>query len=257
MESVKWVKLTTDMFDNRKIKYLRTLPEGNNIVLIWVMLLTLAGRCNAGGMIFLTENVPYTTKMLADELGFEENTVVLALQALAKLEMLTAGEFLQVEGWSTYQNADALDRIRERDRLRKKKERETKKLLPHEEIPGMSMDAPRTAPRTLSRDIEIENIEEELKKEIVKKESRFAPPTVTEVEAYIKGLGLYIDGVKFCDFYESKGWMVGKNKMKDWRAAARNWSRRDKVSAPQEQSRAVVDSEVDEMQEFLQSLRDS
>ena len=58
MAEVKWVKLTTDMFDNRKIKYLRKLPEGNNIVLIWVMLLTMAGRCNSGGMIFITENIP-------------------------------------------------------------------------------------------------------------------------------------------------------------------------------------------------------
>ena len=68
MAEIKWVKLTTDMFDNRKIKHLRRLPEGNNIVLLWVMLLTMAGRCNAGGMIFLTENIPYTSKMLADEL---------------------------------------------------------------------------------------------------------------------------------------------------------------------------------------------
>ena len=89
MADVKWIKITTDMFDNRKIKHLRRLPEGNNIVLIWVMLLTMAGRCNAGGMIFLTENIPYTPKMLADELGFEENTVKLALDALEQLEMIT------------------------------------------------------------------------------------------------------------------------------------------------------------------------
>ena len=82
LADVKWIKLTTDMFDNRKIKHLRRLPDGNNIVLLWIMLLTMAGRCNAGGMIFLTENIPYTPKMLADELGFEENTVILGIQAL-------------------------------------------------------------------------------------------------------------------------------------------------------------------------------
>ena len=86
MPEVKWVKLTTDMFDNRKIKHLRRLPEGNSIVLIWVMLLTMAGRCNSGGMIFLTENIPYTAKMLADELDFEESTVTLALKALEQLD---------------------------------------------------------------------------------------------------------------------------------------------------------------------------
>ena len=89
MADVEWIKITTDMFDNRKIKYLRTLPEGNNIVLIWVMLLTMAGRCNSGGMIFLTENIPYTTKILADELGFDENIVKVAIAALEKLNMVT------------------------------------------------------------------------------------------------------------------------------------------------------------------------
>ena len=93
MAEIKWIKITTDMFDNRKIKHLRKLPEGNNIVLIWVMLLTMAGRCNAGGMIFLTENIPYTPKMLADELGFEENTVKLALQFLEQFNMRLAAAF--------------------------------------------------------------------------------------------------------------------------------------------------------------------
>lgn len=43
MADVKWIKITTDMFSNRKIKHLRKLPEGNSIVLIWVMLLTWQG----------------------------------------------------------------------------------------------------------------------------------------------------------------------------------------------------------------------
>ena len=92
MPDVKWIKITTDMFDNRKIKHIRKLPEGNNIVLIWVMLLTMAGKCNAGGMIFLTENIPYTTKMLADELDFEENVVIVALKALEEFGMIYTNE---------------------------------------------------------------------------------------------------------------------------------------------------------------------
>lgn len=98
MNDVKWIKLSTEMFDNRKIRYLRKLPDGNSIVLIWVMLLTLAGRCNAGGMIFLTENIPYTTKMLADELNFEESTICLALEALEKMGMISTGGFLSIVG---------------------------------------------------------------------------------------------------------------------------------------------------------------
>ena len=130
MAEVKWVKLTTDMFDNRKIKHLRRLPEGNNIVLIWVMLLTMAGRCNSGGMIFLTENIPYTPKMLADELDFEENTVELALRALEQLDMIvTDNGVFAIAGWEEYQNIEGMEKIREQNRLRKQRQRENQKLL--------------------------------------------------------------------------------------------------------------------------------
>ena len=139
MAEVKWVKLTTDMFDNRKIRYLRTLPEGNSMVLIWVMLITMAGRCNAGGKIFLTENIPYTPKMLADELDFEENTVRLALEALQRLNMIvTCPEgFFSIANWEEYQNADRLAELREYNRLAKQRSREKKKLL--QEVNDLSL----------------------------------------------------------------------------------------------------------------------
>lgn len=130
MAGVEWVKITTDMFDNRKIKHLRRLPDGNNIVLIWVMLLTMAGRCNANGMVFLTENIPYTPKMLADELDFEENTVILALQALENLNMIvTDSGFFSIAGWQEYQNIDGMDKIREQNRIRQANFKQRQKLL--------------------------------------------------------------------------------------------------------------------------------
>ena len=57
------------------------------------------------------------------------------------------------------------------------------------------------------------------------KEKRFAPPTLDEVRTYCQEKGYSVDAERFVDFYESKGWYVGKNKMKDWRAAVRNWAR--------------------------------
>ena len=57
------------------------------------------------------------------------------------------------------------------------------------------------------------------------KASRFKPPTVTEVENYCREKEYRIDCERFVDFYRSKDWMVGKNKMKDWRASVRNWAR--------------------------------
>lgn len=131
MADVKWIKITTDMFDNRKIKHLRRLPEGNNIVLIWVMLLTMAGRCNSGGMIFLTENIPYTPKMLADELDFEEGTICLALEALSRFGMIVMNdEYFSIAGWNKYQSADKLEQMREKARIRKQRQREREALPP-------------------------------------------------------------------------------------------------------------------------------
>ena len=130
MADVKWIKITTDIFDNCKIKHLRRLPEGNSIVLIWIMLLTMAGRCNSGGMIFLTENIPYTPKMLADELDFEENTVKLALDALERLGMIVSdSEYFAIAGWNDHQNTEGLEKIREQTRKRVAKHRERQNLL--------------------------------------------------------------------------------------------------------------------------------
>lgn len=239
MAGVEWVKITTDMFDNRKIKHLRRLPDGNSIVLIWVMLLTMAGRCNAGGMIFLTENIPYTPKMLADELDFEENTVILALNALEQLQMVvTDGECFRIAGWEEYQNVEGLDKIREQTRKRVAAYRERQKRVG---LPAAG-DGNVTGNVTVTQG---NAIEEERETDIRNKNNNmgdsantperkryarkpFSPPTVEEVRAYCTERGNDVDPEAFVDFYESKGWMIGKNRMKDWKAAVRTWEQSDK-----------------------------
>ena len=78
------------------------------------------------------------------------------------------------------------------------------------------------------------------------KAKRFTPPTLEEIKQYCTDSGRSIDAERFIDFYESKGWYVGKNKMKDWKAAVRNWSRKDKkpgFSAAEEMKTEDVDLE--------------
>jgi len=131
MADVKWIRINTDMFDNSKIKYLRTLPEGNNIILIWVMLLAKAGKCNSNGYIFLTENIPYTPEILAAEFDFEISIINLALRALSRLNMiLQSEETLFITGWEEHQNVEGLEKIREQTRRRVAKCREKQKFLP-------------------------------------------------------------------------------------------------------------------------------
>lgn len=168
MADVKWIKITTDMFDNRKIKHLRRLPDGDSIVLIWVMLLTMAGRCNSGGMIFLTENIPYTPKMLADELDFEESTVQLALKALEQLGMIqTSGAgFLAISGWEEHQSTDRLSEIREYNRLAKQKQRAKQKALQatFEDVNDKSMTSQRCQETDIDKEEDKDKDKEEDKK---------------------------------------------------------------------------------------------
>jgi len=63
------------------------------------------------------------------------------------------------------------------------------------------------------------------------KQSKFIIPTIDEIQAYIKEKNLSVDANKFFDFYQSKGWYVGKNKMKDWTAALRNWNSNNKQTS--------------------------
>lgn len=73
----------------------------------------------------------------------------------------------------------------------------------------------------------LNNREKEKKEKKEKKESvTFKPPTVEMVESYCRECGYDIDAQHFVDYYTANGWMVGKNKMKDWKAAVRNWARR-------------------------------
>ena len=145
------------MFDKRKIKKLRRLPAGNELLLIWIMLLAMAGKCNAGGMIFITESVPFTEDDLADELDFEVKTIRLALEAFEKLDMISTDNsgFISVTGWEEYQNADKLADMREQNRLRQAKYKQKQKLL--------KGNVTVTLPVTLGNAIEEEGEEEKEK----------------------------------------------------------------------------------------------
>lgn len=72
-------------------------------------------------------------------------------------------------------------------------------------------------------------------KESRDKSTRFTPPSLQDVDNYIKEKGYVVSPEAFINFYEAKGWMIGKNKMKDWKAAVRNWVSRDKQEHPEKQ----------------------
>lgn len=132
MSEIKWIKLSADIFDNRKIKQIESMPEGDAIVLIWIKLLCLAGNINDRGAVYLTQDVPYTEVMLSTAFGKPLNTVRMALQVFQQFGMIEVSDgFLYISNWEKYQNIDGMEKIREQNRARQKAWYDRQKALPN------------------------------------------------------------------------------------------------------------------------------
>lgn len=129
MSEIKWIKITTGMFEDDKFDFIYSLPDADAIIIIWIRILTLAGKCNAGGYVMLTEKIAYTEEMLANRFKKPLNTVKLALETFKKLDMIEMDEgAFYISNWEKHQNIDGMEKVREQGRIRKQKERERKRL---------------------------------------------------------------------------------------------------------------------------------
>ena len=124
----KWIKLNIDMFDRWQIKELRSLPEGDTALVVYMYLLMQAVRSNQGGVLVFNEHIPITTTSIANQLGIKERTVEMAIQALIKLELLTDIDgVLKIVEMDEYIYADPNDLIRQQNRERQKRFRDKQK----------------------------------------------------------------------------------------------------------------------------------
>ncbi|MGZ9699388.1 phage replisome organizer N-terminal domain-containing protein [Bacillus safensis] len=180
MGEVKWVKLSTQMFDDEKIKLIEQMPESDTLLIIWVKLLAQAGKTNASGFIYLSENVPYTDEMLAHIFGRPLGIVRMALDTFRKFGMIEINDqnFISICNWEKHQNLDALEKIREQNRLRKQKQR--KKLSLAEPKNNMSRDVTINVTASHATDID-----KELDKDKELKDILSGNPTADETESAI------------------------------------------------------------------------
>lgn len=223
--SVPWIKLTTNIFDDDKIKLIDSMPEHDAILVIWIKLLTLAGRCNAGGCLEISDSMPYTEEMLAAIFNRPGQVVRLALDAFEKLGMIERHEKIMLVNWQKHQNEAALSTIRENEKQRKRLQRNKLKELPHNTCPGFVPDnVPDKSVTVRILDIDKEEDKEE-KRADKPPRSSFSKPSLEEVRAYCQERGQGIDAEAWLDHYEANGWLVGKSHMKDWKAAVRTWER--------------------------------
>ena len=129
MADVKWIKITTDIFDDEKILLIESLPDSYAIITVWFKLLCLAGKQNNSG-VFMMGKIAYTDKMLATIFRMKESTVTMALNTFEQFGMIEIIDgVITIPNWGKHQNLDQLESKKEYMRSYMKGYREKQKAL--------------------------------------------------------------------------------------------------------------------------------
>lgn len=129
MADVKWIKITTDIFDDEKILLIESLPDAYAIITVWFKLLCLAGKQNNSG-VFMMGKIAYTDKMLATIFRMKESTVTMALQTFEQFGMVEIIDgVITIPNWGKHQSLDAYEKKKARDRERIARKRAEQKAL--------------------------------------------------------------------------------------------------------------------------------
>lgn len=221
MAEVKWIKITTDIFDDDKILLIESLPEKDSLIVIWFKLLCMAGKQNNSGVFTLNDRIAYTDEMLATIFRRPLNTVRLALNTFQQYGMIDIIDgIITIPNWGKHQSLDQLESKREYMRGYMKDYREKQKLL-------TCKTNSRTNVSRADKEKEIEIDKEKDKKKNNKKEKtaygEFGNVFLTENEyenlANSFGYELTHKAIKFLDEYiEEKEY-----KSKSHNLAIRRW----------------------------------
>lgn len=245
MSRYYWLKLRRDFFKRHDVRILEGLPDGKELVLFYVKL--LVESVDHEGALRYSETIPYTPEMLAAITNTTPEFTAQALETLAELELIKDdpdGSIVIPYAVKLIDSAVDSDSAKKQARYRERKRAQGNEVLP-QEVTSVTEELPQKVTRGNKsvtknnesienrvqsieyRDIEKENIE----KNEPAPRARFVAPSPDEILDYMTTYsfekGLTVDPVeeaeKFFNYYTSNGWRVGRNKMKDYKAAARNW----------------------------------
>lgn len=218
----------------------RTLDSGllqhpRALQLFMHLLLTATSRpCRrivAGGAVDLKPGDVVTGReRLAQELGATVREIRTAMDILKKMEIVTSKatnkySIVSIINWNRYQQERPAERPANQPAERPASDQQA---TTEQELKNINI-----TPVTSLRSVTVPTGDTPTPKKKAGS-TIFRPPSLEEVEAYCRERGNAVDAGKWWDFYVSKGWMVGKNKMKDWKAAVRTWEREAGKSEPQE-----------------------
>lgn len=127
---VKWIKITTDIFDDEKILLVESMPSADSIIVIWFKLLTLAGKQNNNGVFLMSNRIAYTDEMLASIFRRDVSLVRLALKVFEQFGMVEIiDNVITIPNWAKHQALDAYEKKKARDREWIAKKRAEQKAL--------------------------------------------------------------------------------------------------------------------------------
>lgn len=222
-----WIKLRTDFFQEPAIDYLMSKPNGSDYVVLYQMLL-LNSSNNDGYLSQMIGEViiPYDVEKIArDAKYFTVDTVRVALELYKALGLIYEEEDkgLRIAGTEKYVGCETDWAQKKRDY----RERTSRGQLEDNVRQEKEIRDKRLENRDKSKDIETEKEH--------RTSSRMPRPSVDEVQAYITEKGYSVNAEAFVNYYESNGWKVGKNPMKDWRAAVRTWQSKERKTPRREE----------------------
>lgn len=139
MAEVKWIKITTDVFDDEKILLIESMQSADSIITIWFKLLILAGKQNNNGVFMMSNKLPFTDEMLAAIFRRDLDTVRLALKTFEEFGMIEViDNVVTIPNWNKHQTLDAYEKKKERDRLYQQNRRKKQKNLIEQKSPDKS-----------------------------------------------------------------------------------------------------------------------
>lgn len=217
-----YLRLKDNFFDSDELKILESMKDGylySNILLK----LYLRSLKNDGKLV-VNERIPYSADMLASVTGHQVGTIKQALSIfkdLGLIDVLDNGAIymLDIQNFIGKGSSEA-DRKREyRQRI------ETDRTNVQTNLRQISEKSPPEIEIELEKDIEIEKEIDSSAKSTTTKRKRFEKPTLSQITQYCLERNNCVNAEQFYDYYESNGWKVGKNAMKDWKACVRTWER--------------------------------
>ena len=231
-----WLKLYDDFFTSKRIKALRSIAGGDTYTIIYLKMQLKALKTD--GYLYFDGVLNDFADELALDLDESADNVRVTINFLMSVGLLESNSneyrLTYMENVVGSENASTQ---RVRDHRKKQKALQCNTNV---------TEVKRIGNAEIEKEIEIE-------KDIdnIRKAKRFTKPTIDEIKAYCHERNNNVDAERFYDYYESNGWKVGKNSMKDWKAAIRTWERGNNNKLPDFELKTDKKQNIDDVRKRL------